>query len=274
MSSTGETPTTSTPVAPASDAARDPATQNLFRMSRTAGVGLQDYAAVNALAVAGLLLGLLSFLAVVVPDSWAILVVPVAAIVVSITAFLQVRKSNGTQTGHLLAAAGLVLALAFAAVNVVGQVRTTAFEVAQKKELNVLAAKLLATTTTQGAQSTYELFDERFRESVPFETFQRQMDLRMRYSMDRKPVTEVTIGQLVVFESDDAGNHSANTLLRLSGDLKYPDGKPVYVEEGVIFSKRAGQPWRFQSITGWFGAIKPATPGAPGAAAQPAGAAR
>lgn len=280
MSSTGQTPTPgASAVAPvAARPARDPATQGLFRMSRTAGVGLQDYAAVNALAVAGLLLGLLSFLAVMVPESLAILIVPAAAIVVSALAFVQVRKSNGTQTGQLLALAGLLLALVFAGINLVGHARTSAFEAAQKKELNSLAAQLLSTATTQGAQSTYQLFDERFREAVTFETFQRQTEPRMRLLMDRKPVTHVSVSDLVVFESDDAGNMAASTLLRLSGELKDRDGKPVVIEEPVIFSRRAGQPWRFQSIKAWFGDIKPTTPaaGAAGAAggagAAPAGA--
>ena len=40
------------------DPRQDPAMRSLYRMSRTAGVGLQDYAAVNVFAVVGLLLAL------------------------------------------------------------------------------------------------------------------------------------------------------------------------------------------------------------------------
>ena len=266
MTPTGETPATRT-APPTNDAGRDPAVAGLFRMSRTAGVGLQDYAEVNVLAVTGLLLGVASFLAVVVPDTLAILVVPLAAAIVSLVALVQVRRSNGTQTGLFLAIGGLALAALFAGIHLYGYTKTTWIEKKWTGELNALVAKLLPASTTQGATGAYQLFDDRFREQVTLETFNRTMQPRMQV------ITEVKVNDLVVYTTSDDGIVTAQTLLQLSGSGKNPDGtaRPFSVDEGVEFRKPVGQGWQIHSLAGWFGATKP--PAAPGAApaAAPAG---
>lgn len=262
MTPTGEPQTVSTTAA----AERDPAVAGLFHMSRTAGVGLQDYAAVNVLAVTGLLLGIASFLAIVVTDTRAILIIPAIAAVVCLAAFLQVRRSNGTQTGHLLAIGGLTLAVLFAGIHLAGFMRTAATEAKWTSELNTLAAKLPAAATTQGANEVYQLFDARFRETVSPETFNRVLQPRMQRLIAGKPVTDARVSDLVVYTTDENGIVLAQTLLRLSGELKLPDGKPATAEEGVEFRKPVGQPWQFHGITSWFGATKPTAGGAPGAA--------
>ena len=82
----------------------------LHKMSTTAGLGSGDYVAVNGTAVAALLLGLASMLVLL---EEFLLFIPVAAIVVSIIAWRQIRDSNGTQTGQGLIAVALVFALSF-----------------------------------------------------------------------------------------------------------------------------------------------------------------
>lgn len=247
MSSTGETGQVT------ADTRRDPAMKALFRMSRTAGVGLQDYAAVNTLAVSGLLLGVASFLAVIVGDSLAILIVPVVAAVVSIVALRQVIRSNGTQTGQYLAIGGLLLAVAFAAVNIVGHLRVSSREAQYKQELHDFIPKLLSSATTQGANDAYLMFSDRFRERVTLETFQRQMQPRMQGMLDHRPIQKVEVGDLVVFETDENGNVSAQALLRFSGETRWPDGRLLVVDEPVLMRKPAGQDWRIETMTGWFG---------------------
>lgn len=266
------TPTGDTHVPPSTATGRDPAVSGLFRMSRTAGVGLQDYAEVNVLAVTGLLLGIASFLAVIVPDTLAILLVPLAAAIVCVVAFVQVRRSNGTQTGLLLALGGLALALTFAGIHLYGYFKTNWTERQWTGELNALVAKMLPAATTQGANGAYELFDDRFREQVTLETFVRTMQPRMAV------VTEVKVSDLVVYSASDDGIVTAQTLLRLSGNGRSPEGelRPFSVEEPIEFRRPVGQPWQIHGITGWFGATKaPPVPGAPGAAgaagAAPAG---
>src|SRR5687768_9014661 len=105
-----QTAATPQPVAgePAGGGEPDPL-HNLYRMSRTAGLGSGDYVAINNTAIAALLLGLASALALLWP---AALVVAAAAIVCGVVALLQIRSSNGTQTGRAFAVLGILLGLA------------------------------------------------------------------------------------------------------------------------------------------------------------------
>jgi hypothetical protein len=81
----------------------------LYHMSTTAGVGTQEYVAINPTAIAALALGLVSVLAMF---SDILLVIPLAGLICAILALVQIRSSNGTQTGTGLAILGLVLSIA------------------------------------------------------------------------------------------------------------------------------------------------------------------
>jgi hypothetical protein len=83
----------------------------LHRMSRTAGAGTTDYVAVNNMAVAALIVGLMGWLAVM--DD-ALLLVPLLGIVLGVMGVTQIIRSNGTQTGLWLAILGMVLSVGFA----------------------------------------------------------------------------------------------------------------------------------------------------------------
>src|SRR5687768_10470858 len=96
------------PAARAGDEAPDPLAR-LKKMSTTAGVGSQEYVAVNPMAVAALLLGVASLL-VFVHD--ALLLIPLVGVVCAFIAWRQIKNSNGTQTGRLMALAGIVLCVA------------------------------------------------------------------------------------------------------------------------------------------------------------------
>src|SRR5687767_9055265 len=65
----------------------------LHRMSRTAGLGTQDYVAINVAAVVSALLGLASVLALVTS---LLLVIPVAGVICGLVALYQIKDSNGT----------------------------------------------------------------------------------------------------------------------------------------------------------------------------------
>src|SRR4051812_25063806 len=83
----------------------------LHHMSTTAGLGTQEYVAINPVAVAAVLLGLASALSLL--DN-ILLVVPIAAIICSLIAMKQIKNSNGTQTGKGLVTLGLLLSIGFA----------------------------------------------------------------------------------------------------------------------------------------------------------------
>ena len=84
--------------------------QRLHKMSTTAGVGAGDYVAINAAAIAALLLGVAS--ATVLFGVPVLLLLPLAGVVLAVVAWVQIGHSNGTQTGRLLAVIGGVLSLA------------------------------------------------------------------------------------------------------------------------------------------------------------------
>src|SRR3954447_16756129 len=83
----------------------------LHKMSTTAGVGSQDYVAINNSAIVSVILGLCTALAFLgVP----FLIVGAAGIVFGIIAIVQIRHSNGTQGGMGLAILGILLSLGIA----------------------------------------------------------------------------------------------------------------------------------------------------------------
>src|SRR3954451_14166890 len=83
----------------------------LHKMSTTAGVGSQEYVAINNAAIVSAILGLCTALAFLgVP----FLIVGAAGIVFGIIALVQIRHSNGTQGGTALAILGILLSLAMA----------------------------------------------------------------------------------------------------------------------------------------------------------------
>jgi len=93
----------------ATSAAADPLAR-LYHMSTTAGVGAQDYAAINPTAIAAVLLGLASATVVL---GKILFVLPALGIICAIVALVQISRSNQTQTGKGLALLGLLLCFVF-----------------------------------------------------------------------------------------------------------------------------------------------------------------
>lgn len=105
------------PAAPAppagSPGSADDALHNLYRMSRTAGLGSGDYVAINTTSIVALSLGCAAVLSLLYP---IMLVVAAAGVVCGILALVQIRNSNGTQSGRSFAAIGILLGLALGGI--------------------------------------------------------------------------------------------------------------------------------------------------------------
>src|SRR5688572_29608213 len=84
----------------------DESIKKLFHMSRTAGVGMADYAAVNGFAVGSIVLGLASSLTAIFHEPF-LMILPALGLALGLLAYFQVRNSNGTQTGKLVAIGGI-----------------------------------------------------------------------------------------------------------------------------------------------------------------------
>lgn len=141
----------------------------LYHMSTTAGVGTQEYVAINPVAIVALLLGFASVLVIL---SGVLLIVPVAAATCGIIALIQIRRSNQTQTGTWLAAGGLLLALLLGAGRAASDLVTTTRHRADQQQLASLLRSLGDDLAAGRYDEAYKLFDDRFRERVTYTTFE------------------------------------------------------------------------------------------------------
>src|SRR5690349_508815 len=103
-----QSPETRTASAAPSSGAGDDPLHNLYRMSRTAGLGSGDYVAINNTSILAFILGLAAVLSTLYP---LLLLVSAAAVVCGTMAFVQIRSSNGTQSGRAFALLGILLGL-------------------------------------------------------------------------------------------------------------------------------------------------------------------
>lgn len=228
--------------APAGNGEADPL-ERLHKMSRTAGVGTQDYVAVNSVSVAALLLGVASALAML---DRILLVIPLAAIVCAVIAIYQIAHSSGTQTGRLLAWGGLLLALLFT----VGQVTRQVMERAQTRNdrqaiMDQMAefGKKLAAEDFDGA---YAMTGERFKKRVTADQFTNLFKARFRHPAHGK-VTSIRSNGLVDFQPDEQGANriaASNAIVELEHS-KNPDRQPM------TFAK-VDQQWLIEDLPGWF----------------------
>lgn len=240
-------------VAAGPDTRQDPAMRSLYRMSRTAGVGNQDYAAVNVLAVIGALLGVASFLVLIFNDAPLMLALPLIGIVVSAVAFWQIRRSNGTQTGGLAAVAGILFAGFFLGVNVYGRATQVASDRRHETALRTLVGEFEANLLARETRKAYDQFDTRFQDGVSFESFDRTMRYYVENRFNGRPIVSIELGDRVFVNTDENGITTAAALLRILGDGKTPDGRPYQVDEGVDFRLVDGV-WKIRAIPNWFDA--------------------
>ena len=162
---------------------------NLYRMSRTAGLGSGEYVAINNTAVAAFLMGLASVLALLSPY---LLLFVIAAVILGAMALLQIGSSNGTQTGRAFATVGMLLALVFGGTT--GGKMALAAADRRKAEAEVaevirqLGERL---ASREHAQAYGTLFSEKFREGFSEAEFTNRWESVER---DAGPVKSVEWG--------------------------------------------------------------------------------
>jgi hypothetical protein len=153
--------------AAASDA--DAHLAQLHKMSTTAGVTNLDYVAVNQTSIVAGLLGLASALAFF---GNLLLVIPVVGVIFAIVAMRQINQSSGTQTGKLLAIAGLLLCVLFGGWVITKEAVAIA---AVRGDENKIAATLsqLGKYLHDGKyKEAYALHDDDFQNRVKFAQFE------------------------------------------------------------------------------------------------------
>ncbi len=168
MTELRENPNPSGATPSAAAGAPDPL-HNLYRMSRTAGLGSGDYVAINNTAVLAFLLGLAGVLALLSP---ILLVVPVAAVLCGVLAFLQVRRSNGTQSGLAFAAVAVLLGLGFGGVALGKMTLANIEKRDQERQIGQVVKRLHDLVLAEQYGQAYEaLFSEQFKQEFPEDVF-------------------------------------------------------------------------------------------------------
>lgn len=173
-SSTQPPPDLTTRVGPSAGVStEDDPFRNLHRMSTTAGVGSTEYVAVNTPSVVALTAGLASAAALVTP---ILLVIPVFAVICAVLGWVQIGRSNGTQTGRLLCVLGALLACGFGGAVVRQEIATARAFAESRREIGALFQRFADATKSGDYQRAYEVFGPAFRSRMPFERFKGTLD--------------------------------------------------------------------------------------------------
>ena len=246
--------TSSQPLDNPSADAPDPLAK-LHHMSTTAGLGTTEYVAINPMAVASILLGLASALALL--DN-ILLIIPIAAIVCSVIAMRQISNSNGTQTGKGLVTLGLLLAIGFAGF-IGSRAATAAMRTRSDRDaIASLVKDFENRIKTSDFDGAYGLFTERFHKIVSKQTFVE----RWTYIRDKAPygnVASITWNGEVVFEYDRAAGVPMAYSIVIIQFTKNPEPS----RQEAQFAKSDAGKWEFEGLPNVF---PPATNGQMGGA--------
>ncbi|WP_428938959.1 DUF4190 domain-containing protein [Fontivita pretiosa] len=219
----------------------------LHKMSRTAGLGSAEYVAINATAVAAIILGLLSFGAVL---SEVLLVLPLAAVVSGIIAIRQIRNSAGTQTGRGIALIGILLGLGF--LGAVGGGKLLHLrEVRQERGKIIALIEQFGQNLSRGDfEAVWEQFSPRFHQRVRKEDFLNLLS-RMTSSPYYGKVLGVRSTGIVDVERDpQTGVYYGRGMILVDLEKSQEDDR-----RAALFSKTSQGQWVFEDIEGYFQSI-------------------
>jgi hypothetical protein len=188
---------------PAADAP-DPISQ-LHKMSTTAGVGSQDYVAINTSAIVSVILGLCTALAFLgIP----FLIVGAAGIVFGIIALVQIRHSNGTQGGTGLAILGILLSLAIAGSVAAVSIMDWTHQREDKAQINRVLDQLGQNIASEQYDKAYQLFTPEFQSALKPPIFRDQLQGYQQYF---GKITGMTSNEAFVFQPTAEGTPTAQT---------------------------------------------------------------
>lgn len=236
------------------DAGIDPVT-GLHRMSTTAGVGSQEYVAINAAAIVALLLGFGSLLALM--DN-LLLIIPLAGVVVGIVALRQIRDSNGTQTGRGLALGGVVLSVLIAGGILATQLATHLRNQADENAIRKVMAEFAQDMKENKYDEGYALFSDHFHDRVSKDQFTEMMRGRQSSKYGPGQIVGADWNGLMLFTSDpDSGTVSAEGMMKIRYERLPADNEVRY---GTAFRKQVDQ-WKIDDIPEFFPSTKAAARG-------------
>jgi len=242
---------------PASEAYRaEPASDgdpllHLHKMSTTAGLGSQEYVAVNVTSVIAILFGLASLLAIASP---VLLVFPVVGVGLSLIALRQIRNSNGTQTGGGLAILGLVFSGIITAVIFSYQGVQAVHRRADKQAIAGLCQKYGELLDQRKFAEAYDLFDSDFQNRVGKQAFINSLTMIQNRGTVVPPIDQISWNGLADFHEDDTSTETADSVMK----IHYKGLDSSLSDRGQIHFKRSGDsPWLIDNIPEQFPASRP-----------------
>jgi hypothetical protein len=164
--------TTNPSPSPTPSAADDPLA-TLHKMSMTAGLGTQDYVAINTTSFIAVGLGLLGVLSLFWPE---FLIASAGGLICAIVSWWQIRSSNGTQTGKSIVLFAVALSLGVGGY-VAGNTVYTAYENKEdQQQIGQLIDKFNQALTHHDYDQAYGLCSDEFRKRVSIEKFSSAFD--------------------------------------------------------------------------------------------------
>jgi hypothetical protein len=226
---------------------------HLHKMSTTAGLGTQEYVAVNVTAVVAMLFGLASLLAIASP---VLLVFPIVGVGLSWIALRQVRHSNGTQTGAGLAILGLVLSGVIVAAIFAYQGMQQWHRSADNQALAALSQKYGECIASGKFADAYDLFDADFQTRVSKQQFITQLGLIQGLGHPGAiPIESISWNGLAIYQANDSGAETADSVIKV-----HYKGAEGDARSEARFRRDPGGQWLFDTIPDHFPPPRQARP--------------
>jgi hypothetical protein len=194
-----------------SASAETDALAHLHRMSTTAGLGSQEYVAINVTSIIAVLFGVASLLAVASP---VLLVFPVVGVILSVAAIRQINHSNGTQTGKGLAILGLLLSGLITAGILSYQVLQEVRQRDDQAAISALCVKYGDLLNEHKYAEAYDLFDAAFQARVGKPAFISQLTATQNQTL-MPPISGASWNGLATFQPEDDGTVIAESMIKV-----------------------------------------------------------
>lgn len=239
---------------PSSEASSDNALGGLHRMSTTAGVGSQDYVAINNLAVTALIFGFISGAAFL---GFVMLVIPLAGIFFGVVALKQIRNSGGTQTGSLLAWGGILLSLIFAGSLIGFSIKQSIAHREDRARIAVVVEDFDKAFRAKDYDAAYALFTPNFHQRVNAQKFKDAMS-QLANTTHFGEMRKIDSYPLVHFE-ELANDRMASSYIIFD----FVSAPQSVKQQGVAYRLVDGQ-WRIDDLPTFFPPEQRGGPGGPG----------
>ena len=220
-----------------------------FRMSKTAGAALGEYSEVSPLAVTSLVLGVAGGLVVLGP---VLAVVPLVGLVLGVWALVKISRSAGTQTGKLLALAGVVLCAG--SVGFAGYQQWSGdHRIARERQaIDQLLGEFAKYISQSRYDQAYELLDPRQQSRITLERFKQTLE-QLQNTPDYGRIVAATSGRQIELTVDPSTKNSvAQGLIILKLDAsKFGANDDRGARERAVYWMIDGK-WRIHDIPSWF----------------------